>query len=52
MSVKLLALGSEGIGPKVVNAALKVLDVVGNSLGLKIDLSEVINAIIRHYRAL
>jgi 3-isopropylmalate dehydrogenase len=40
MSIKLLALGGDGIGPEVVNAALKVLDIVGKSLGLKIDLSE------------
>ena len=40
MSIKLLVLGGDGIGPEVVNAALKVLDIVGNSLGLNIDLSE------------
>jgi 3-isopropylmalate dehydrogenase len=40
MSIKLLALGGDGIGPEVVNASLKVLDIVGNSLGLNIDLSE------------
>ena len=40
MAIKLLALGGDGIGPEVVNASLKVLDVVGNSLGLNIDLSE------------
>lgn len=40
MSIKLLALGGDGIGPEVVNASLKVLDVVASSLGLDIDLSE------------
>ena len=40
MAIKLLTLGGDGIEPEVVNASLKVLDVVGNSLGLNIDISE------------
>jgi 3-isopropylmalate dehydrogenase len=40
MAIRLLALGGDGIGPEVVDAALKLLDAVGKSLRLNIDLSE------------
>lgn len=40
MALKVLALGGDGIGPEVVDAALKVLDVAANSIGLTVDLSE------------
>ena len=40
MALKLLALGGDGIGPEVVEAALQVLEVASRSVGLGIDLSE------------
>ena len=40
MTLKVLALGGDGIGPEVVDAALKLLDVAAKSIDLKIDLSE------------
>jgi 3-isopropylmalate dehydrogenase len=40
MTLKILALGGDGIGPEVVNAALRVLDVAAHSIGLDFDLSE------------
>ena len=40
MTLKILALGGDGIGPEVVDAALKVLDVAAHSIDLDFDLSE------------
>ena len=40
MTLKILALGGDGIGPEVVDAALRVLDVAARSISLKFDLSE------------
>jgi len=40
MTLKVLALGGDGIGPEVVAAALRVLDVAARSISLKFDLSE------------
>ena len=40
MSLKLLALGGDGIGPEVVDAAIQVLDVAADRIGLQVDLSE------------
>ena len=40
MALRVLALGGDGIGPEVLHASLKVLDVAANSIGLKFDLSE------------
>ena len=40
MTLKVLALGGDGIGPEVVDAALKLLDVATGSIGLDIDLAE------------
>ena len=40
MALKVLALAGDGIGPEVVNAALRVLDVAAKSIGLRIDLTE------------
>jgi len=40
MSIKLLALGGDEIGPEVSNASLKLLGIIGNSLSLNIDLRE------------
>ena len=40
MALKVLALGGDGIGPEVVDASLKVLDVAAASIGLAVDLSE------------
>ncbi|NKB62670.1 MAG: 3-isopropylmalate dehydrogenase [Gammaproteobacteria bacterium] len=40
MSLKVLALGGDGIGPEVVDGALRVLEVAAGSIGLKVDLSE------------
>jgi 3-isopropylmalate dehydrogenase len=40
MTLKVLALGGDGIGPEVVDASLRLLDVAANSIGLDIDLSE------------
>ncbi len=40
MALKILALGGDGIGPAVVDAALQVLDVAARSLGLGLDISE------------
>lgn len=40
MEFKVLALGGDGIGPEVVEASLKILEVAAQSIGLNIDLSE------------
>jgi 3-isopropylmalate dehydrogenase len=40
MTLKVLALGGDGIGPEVVDAALKLLEVAAKSIGLEIDLAE------------
>ena len=40
MTLKILALGGDGIGPEVVDAALRVLDVAAQSIKLDFDLSE------------
>ncbi len=40
MPLKVLALGGDGIGPEVVEAALRVLEVAADSIGLPVDLSE------------
>ena len=40
MSLKILALGGDGIGPEVVDAALRVLEIAANSSGLALDISE------------
>jgi 3-isopropylmalate dehydrogenase len=40
MALKVLAMGGDGIGPEVLDASLKVLDVAAGSAGLAIDLSE------------
>ena len=40
MTLKILALGGDGIGPEVVQAALGVLEVAADSIGLDFDLSE------------
>lgn len=40
MALTLLALGGDGIGPEVMDAALRVLDVAAGSIGLTVDLSE------------
>lgn len=40
MQLKVLALGGDGIGPEVVNAALQVLDVAARRLSLHVDLTE------------
>ena len=40
MALKVLALGGDGIGPEVVDAALQVLDVVARDSGLAVDVSE------------
>lgn len=40
MTLKILALGGDGTGPEVVDAALRVLDVAACSISLKFDLSE------------
>ena len=40
MTLKVLAMGGDGIGPEVVDSALKVLEVAANSINLHIDLSE------------
>ncbi len=40
MMLKILALGGDGIGPEVVDAALQVLDVASRSIGLALDISE------------
>ncbi len=40
MALKVLALGGDGIGPEVVDASLKVLEVASASIGLAVDLSE------------
>ena len=40
MTLKILALGGDGIGPEVVDAALRVLDVASRSIDLAFDLSE------------
>ena len=40
MALKILALGGDGIGPEVLDAGLKVLDVASRSIGLHIDVTE------------
>ena len=40
MTINVLALGGDGIGPEVMDAALKVLEVVTRSARLSIDVSE------------
>jgi 3-isopropylmalate dehydrogenase len=40
MTLKILALGGDGIGPEVVDAALRVRDVAARSINLDFDLSE------------
>ena len=40
MTLKLLAMGGDGIGPEVVDAALQVLDVAAAADGLAVDLNE------------
>jgi 3-isopropylmalate dehydrogenase len=40
MALKLLAMGGDGIGPEVVDAALQVLDIAAKTTGLEFDLSE------------
>jgi 3-isopropylmalate dehydrogenase len=40
MTLKILALGGDGIGPEVVQAALGVLEVAADSIGRDFDLSE------------
>ena len=40
MTLKVLALGGDGIGPEVVGAALQVLEVASKSIGLPLDISE------------
>ena len=40
MALKVLAMGGDGIGPEVVDSALKVLEVAANSIRLQLDLSE------------
>ena len=40
MALKVLALGGDGIGPEVVDAALQVLEVASKSIGLSLDISE------------
>ena len=38
--MKLLVLAGDGIGPEVIDAALQVLDVAADSIGLEVDVSE------------
>ena len=40
MALKILALGGDGMGPEVVDAAPRVLDVAARTISLKFDLSE------------
>ncbi len=40
MAIKILAMGGDGIGPEVVDAALQVLEVAAKSAKLAVDLSE------------
>ena len=40
MATKVLALGGDGIGPEVVDAALQVLETAAKSIKLHLDLSE------------
>lgn len=40
MAIKVLALGGDGIGPEVVDAALQVLEVAARSIDLSLDISE------------
>ena len=40
MTFKVLALGGDGIGPEVVNAAMQVLEVAAKDAGLSLDISE------------
>lgn len=40
MTLKVLALGGDGIGPEVVDAALQVLEVAAAELGQSLDISE------------
>lgn len=40
MTIRILALGGDGIGPEVVDAALQVLEVAAASVGLALDIGE------------
>jgi len=40
MTLKILALGGDGIGPEVVDAGLRVLDIAARSIKLDFELSE------------
>jgi len=40
MALKVLAMGGDGIGPEVVDAALQVLEVAAGSIRLSLDISE------------
>jgi len=40
MTLKVLAPGGDGIGPEVVDASLRVLDVAADSIGLDVDLAD------------
>jgi isocitrate/isopropylmalate dehydrogenase len=40
MTLKILAPGGDGIGPEVVDAALRVFDIAAHSINLDFDLSE------------
>lgn len=40
MAIRILALGGDGIGPEVVDAALQVLEIAARSARLHVDLSE------------
>ncbi len=40
MSIRVLAMGGDGIGPEVVDAALQLLEVAAKSIKLSVDLSE------------
>ncbi len=40
MALKILAMGGDGIGPEVVDAALRVLEVAARSVGLRLDIDE------------
>ena len=40
MAIKILAMGGDGIGPEVLEAAMKVLEVAATSIHLSVDLTE------------
>jgi 3-isopropylmalate dehydrogenase len=40
MTIKVLALGGDGIGPEAVDSALQLLEVAAKTVGLSIDISE------------